>query len=519
MSIDSQNYDVAVLGSGFAGSLVAMILSKAGQRVALVDRSPHPRFAVGESSTPAADYLLDQICQTYDLSEFRPLCRYGSWCQSFPDIRRGCKRGFSYIWHGKGADYRATEDHECELMVAASPNDAVADTQWYRPDVDQLFYQHAIQSGARSYVPAEATDVRLEQASSTTGGNSHNDQPPWQIQLQMGGESRTIRAAFVVDASGPGSRFMAKLGVKDITDQLRTHTSAVYTHFNQMTSAHRWLELQGAKVDQFPYHFDKAAVHHLFHDGWLWQIGFDGDKTSVGFVTKQTNQQANQEDTDPSTLWSRVLNQHPILNQFFEQAKLDSMPGRFFGSPRLQRLMSQGAGTNWAALPFTVGFIDPLHSTGIAHSLSGVLRICQALLAETQPKCRQLLARYSVDVVQEIRHIDKMISGCYDSLVNFQLFNCWTMIYFAAATTFERLHRQGVNPSFLLSEDRQFAAIVDRCRMDLDETLRLQQELSPSLVTAYLERVRQAIQPYNHVGLFAPTFPNMYYHTVAQKSD
>ncbi|MFO0940857.1 MAG: FAD-dependent oxidoreductase [Pirellulales bacterium] len=515
MEVDSPTYDVAVLGSGFAGSLVALILAKAGRRVALIDRTAHPRFAVGESSTPAADYLLDQLCRQYDLEELKPLCRYGSWCQSFPEVRRGCKRGFSYIWHGSGQDYRATENHDCELMVAASPNDALADTQWYRPDVDQLFFQQALRHGVHSFVPVEATDILCTE-------HDGYKQPVWRLQLRIGRDSESIQAKFVVDASGPGSRFLSKLGVIDITDQLRTNTSAVYTHFSHVSSAHNWLANQAAKVDEFPFHFDKAAVHHLFQDGWLWQIGFDGDKTSVGFVTKQSVSESATEahkfESDGEAAWRSSLDKHPVLKQFFENATLDEVPGRIIVSPRLQRLMTQGAGTNWAALPFTVGFIDPLHSTGIAHSLSGVLRICQALLANSEHDRKQLLTAYSQEVIREVRHIDAMISGCYDSLVNFKLFNCWTMIYFAAATTFERLHRQGESPSFLLVGDVEFSKIVGRCRDDLDALLNSENANDPERVQAYINRVRRWIQPYNHVKLFAPTFPNMYYHTVAEKN-
>ena len=47
--------DVAIVGSGFGGSLAALALLKRGHRVALVERGRHPRFAIGESSTPLAN--------------------------------------------------------------------------------------------------------------------------------------------------------------------------------------------------------------------------------------------------------------------------------------------------------------------------------------------------------------------------------------------------------------------------------------------------------------------------------
>ncbi len=57
--------DVAIIGSGFSGSILAWILAKQGMRVALIDAATHPRFAIGESSTPIADMLLRRLGHTY----------------------------------------------------------------------------------------------------------------------------------------------------------------------------------------------------------------------------------------------------------------------------------------------------------------------------------------------------------------------------------------------------------------------------------------------------------------------
>ena len=49
--------DVAVVGSGFAGSLVSLALTRRGRRVVMIERGRHPRFAIGESSTPLANRI------------------------------------------------------------------------------------------------------------------------------------------------------------------------------------------------------------------------------------------------------------------------------------------------------------------------------------------------------------------------------------------------------------------------------------------------------------------------------
>ena len=44
--------DLAIIGSGFGGSLLAMIAARLGYRVVLLERGRHPRFAIGESASP-----------------------------------------------------------------------------------------------------------------------------------------------------------------------------------------------------------------------------------------------------------------------------------------------------------------------------------------------------------------------------------------------------------------------------------------------------------------------------------
>jgi len=63
--------DVAVIGSGFSGSLAALALRQRGQRVALLERARHPRFAIGESTTPLTNLLLEEFADRYDLPQIR----------------------------------------------------------------------------------------------------------------------------------------------------------------------------------------------------------------------------------------------------------------------------------------------------------------------------------------------------------------------------------------------------------------------------------------------------------------
>ena len=87
------------MGSGFAGSLFAMIARRQGRSVILLERGRHPRFVIGESSTPLSNLLLDELATRYDLPALRPLTKWGSWQKHYPEVPCGLKRGFSFFHH------------------------------------------------------------------------------------------------------------------------------------------------------------------------------------------------------------------------------------------------------------------------------------------------------------------------------------------------------------------------------------------------------------------------------------
>ncbi|PYI82491.1 MAG: hypothetical protein DME26_17470, partial [Verrucomicrobia bacterium] len=130
------DFDIAVVGSGFAGSLMAMILRRLGYSVVMIERNKHPRFVIGESSTPLANLLLEELARRYDLPAALPLSKWGSWQREHPEIGCGLKRGFTFYHHIFNQPFDPSRERQ--LLVAASPHDEIADTHWYRPDFDHF---------------------------------------------------------------------------------------------------------------------------------------------------------------------------------------------------------------------------------------------------------------------------------------------------------------------------------------------------------------------------------------------
>src|SRR4051794_41925442 len=86
---------IAIVGSGFAGSILARILQVQGHRVLLLDRHRHPRFALGESSTPLAAICLERLAARYGLDDLHALAAWGRWRGKTPHPPRGVKRGLA----------------------------------------------------------------------------------------------------------------------------------------------------------------------------------------------------------------------------------------------------------------------------------------------------------------------------------------------------------------------------------------------------------------------------------------
>src|SRR5437763_15671094 len=70
-------FDVAILGSGMAGSMVAAVLAKQGVRVVLIDSETHPRFVVGESTIPHTSLLISLLAEKYGMPDLEHIAYPG----------------------------------------------------------------------------------------------------------------------------------------------------------------------------------------------------------------------------------------------------------------------------------------------------------------------------------------------------------------------------------------------------------------------------------------------------------
>lgn len=497
----AQSFDVVVLGSGFAGSLAAMILQQVGRRVALIDKTRHPRFAIGESSTPIANVVLRDLAIRYDLPRLLPFTKYGSWQEAYPHIGCGLKRGFSYFGHESGRMFTPLPTHANELLVAASNDDRHSDTHWLRADVDQFFCSEAAALGVSVLEDCAVREIQ------------HVGIGEWSLDCQHAEQPLLLNASFVIDATGDAGILPRSLGIASCIERCRTRSRTIFSHFWNIGSWHDSLNSLGGKTQDHPFHCDNAAQHHILEGAWVWMLRFNYGLTSAGFVLDEGKYPLDLS-LDISTEWHQWLARYPSVAALFAAAQLAEVPGKLIRTHRLQRRWAQLAGEDWALLPHTAGFIDPLHSTGMAHSLCGVERLVHILDRHWQADTRAAsLHGYGDVVAMELDLIDELVASCFANFDQFDLLVMATMLYFAAVTTYERLRYEGRSSlAFLCADQTEIRSLLHAACNSLVQATSTS---SQDDIDQVRRHVVSLIAPINRVGLLDTTLANMYHHTVA----
>ena len=438
------DFDIAVVGSGFAGSLMAMIAHRLGHSVVLVERGRHPRFAIGESSTPLANLLLEELARRYELPALLPLTKWGPWQKAHPEIACGLKRGFTFYHHSFGKAWEPRPDRDNELLVAASPHDGIADTHWFRPHFDEFLARQAAKLGVEL----------LEETSLDVADFSHAD------PFLTGSRRRkplSLRVGFVIDASGPRGFLHRTLGLGETAFDAMPATEALYSHFRDVR---RWDSMHA--TSEPPYPVDDAAMHHVFDGGWIWALRFNNGVTSAG-VAAESSLARELRFADGAPAWERLLTRLPSVQEQFASARA-ALP--FVHAPCLAFRAATAAGRNWASLPSAAGFVDPLLSTGFPLTLLGVERLANTLAAGwNSPKLTALLRDYSAVTLRELDITAQLIGALYSHMADFEIFAAVTLLYFAAASFSEaarRLGKRTLARGFLLQEREEFATACRR---------------------------------------------------------
>jgi FADH2 O2-dependent halogenase len=457
--------DLVIVGSGFGGSVMAMVARRLGLSVVLLEQGMHPRMAIGESTTPLSNLLLERISATYDLPRLASLAKWGSWQRTYPQIACGLKRGFSFF-HQEG-----------QLLVAASPRDDIADTHWYREEVDHFLVMEAQSLGVEYLDCVRIEDLGFAEEEATVGGRSGDK--PFRLKTRL-----------LIDATGPRGFLHRSLQLPESTLPGMPLTEGLYSHFTGV-------ERTACSGETIPYPVDDAAVHHVFDGGWVWVLRFNNGVSSAGVAATQTVA-AELRLSEGEPAWRRLLDRLSALRSQFELA-MPCQPFRYM--PVVSFRSSTIAGKRWAMLPSAAGFVDPLLSTGFTLTLQGVERLAWILQKDfNSAELSVQLQRYAEQTECDLLAASRLIGALYATMSNFAAFTAVSLLYFAAVSFSEAAFRLGkpeLAPGLLLPSA---SGLLERAHTlgDGPET------------QAFTEDVLRVIEPFN-LGRFGdPTLHNRY---------
>jgi FADH2 O2-dependent halogenase len=395
-------HDVAIIGTGLAGTILATLLARRGLRVILVEKGVHPRFAVGESTIPHTSLLLSILAERYDVPELDHL--------AYPDQLRqhvasscGIKRSFGFAFHRRGKQYDPAEGFQ---FGTASKDE----NHFFRQDTDAYMLHTAVRYGA---------DLSLN--TSITKCDLQND--PLVLHTQNG---PPLRARFLVDASGHRSLLASTLNLRTDPNPLLHHSRSLFTH---MVGLKEFAEEQPHPLI-LPWR--QSTLHHVFPGGWFWVIPFNNQPESTNpLISVGLTVDPRQHPRlihDPEQEFHSFLEQYPSVQRQFASARAVRP---WVATGRLQYSSRRCTGERYCLLSHAAGFIDPLFSRGLINSLESI----QALM---EPLCEALadndfsVERFAgVEALQNrvLDYNDRLVSGAFESFSDFDLFNAWLRVW------------------------------------------------------------------------------------------
>ncbi len=404
------HFDVAIIGSGIAGSMLACILAKAGQKVVLYDAGTHPKFAIGESMILETSEIMRSLALLFDVPELE----YFSAENFLPLIgpSHGVKRHFGFLSQRPGKPHDPADTVQAVIPKAPYGHEL----HIYRQDSDAFYCAAAVRYGATVFQTTPVTGVETD-----AGGVA--------VQAPNG---RSARASFVVDAGGMRSVLAEAMGVR--RRNLQAQSRALFTH---MTGVEPLKAARAGGPAGLPFSMAEGTLHHVFEGGWMWVIPFDNhpdainDLCSVGLML-DPRIHPPREDLSPEEEFRAFIAKYPDMAEQFAEARAVR---EWVRAPRIQYSATAAAGERSFILGHAAGFIDPLFSKGLYTSLASILGVGKALIAakEDGDYSPERFRGAEATTLRYIAANDRLVANAYKSFAAPRLWRRYSALWILGA--------------------------------------------------------------------------------------
>lgn len=316
--MNTNKFDVIVMGGGPAGSSVAGILAREGRQVILFEKEVFPRHHIGESLMTDTYWTFRRLGLLEKLRES-------------PFVRK---------YSVQFANAAGKESRPFYFFEAVHHESAVT-WQVTRAQFDHMLINHAAEQGAVVHQGVLVKQVLFE------GDRAVGVE----VQMQDGTREK-FYANVVVDATGQAAMLSNKFRWRVRDPKLKK--AVLYSYFK---GAHREPDLNGGAT--------LVLRTEPGSGGWFWYIPLENDITSVGIV-------ANPE----YLLKGRGQDLAKILNEEIE--KCEAVRRRVGEGTRVDKIYSildysyrskQNAGNGFILIGDAYGFLDPIYSSGVLLAL------------------------------------------------------------------------------------------------------------------------------------------------------
>ncbi len=325
----NETHDVVVIGGSFSGAATALILKREQPdlRVAIVERSTAFDRKVGEATTEiSGSFLTKKLSLTNHLNQHHI-------------SKQGLRFWFT---NDKADDFGRCGELGSYYQVRMPAY------QVDREVLDQHVLDLAVEAGAELIRPAKVVSVETAETST--------------LVVEADGVKRTLRARWVVDASGRATVLARKFGL--LTSLPEHPTNSVWARFRGVK------DLDGHELrTRYPDYARQcqasrtAATNHLTGYGWwCWIIPLKGGDTSVGIVYDERLFQLPPGENLAARLTAHLLT-NPVGRELLTGAEV--IPGDVKAYSSLPYFSKEIAGPGWQMVGDAAGFLDPLYSAGL----------------------------------------------------------------------------------------------------------------------------------------------------------
>jgi flavin-dependent dehydrogenase len=371
--INSNSYEVIVVGGGPAGSTAAALLAGNGRRVLLLEKQKMPRYHVGESLMPYCWFTLDRLGLTEQMKEHRFVQKLS--VQFVGRDGKGSRPFYFFQHHEHPSSYT---------------------WQVERQEFDQMLYENAASRGA---ILRDQTTVRgllkeVGDGQRVVGVRAESTE----------GQVVDYHADLVIDCSGRDCLVASKEGWRQRDPQL--NKVAIWTYY------------RGAVRDAGLAE-GSTTVAYIPERGWFWFIPLKGDVVSVGVVAERDYLYRDAATRDPAAIMAREIPENSWVRDHLAPAE---QFGEYWVTGEYSYRSSRCAGDGVVLAGDAFGFLDPVFSSGVFLALKSgemVADAAHAALAQDRAVRAEDFREYGASLESHIETMRAIVYAFYDEGFNF----------------------------------------------------------------------------------------------------